>query len=123
MLFDMVSELVCSQWLQQPYSLQPRFASTEQTSGQNGSIYMSSIARQLSNESVEQFITEVHQLGDNCKFGAMKEEFIRDRLVVIICDHALSEHLEMEVELTLEKAKRLIRQHEAVKEQQEMLKN
>jgi len=29
---------------------------------------------QLLNESVEQFITEVHHLGDNCEFGVMKEE-------------------------------------------------
>ena len=52
----------------------------------------------------------------------MKEELIRDRLVVRIRDLALLEWLQMEVELTLDKAKRLIRQHEAVKEQQDMLK-
>ena len=52
----------------------------------------------------------------------MKEELIRDRLVVGICNCAPSECLQMEVELTLDKAKRLIRQHEAVKEQQEVLK-
>ena len=46
----------------------------------------------------------------------MKEELVRDRLVVGIRDHALSEHLQMEAELTLDKAKRLIRQREAVKE-------
>ena len=48
---------------------------------------------QLPNESVEQFITEIHRLGDNCEYGEMKEELIRDRLVVGIRDHALSEHL------------------------------
>ena len=52
----------------------------------------------------------------------MKEELIRDRLVVGIRDLALSEQLQMETELTLDKAKRLIRQHEAVKEQQDALK-
>ena len=51
---------------------------------------------QLPNESVEQFITEAHRIGDNCKFGVMKEELIRDRLVVGICDHALSEHLQID---------------------------
>ena len=45
---------------------------------------------QLSNESVKQFITEVHRLGDNCEFVVMKEELIRDRLVVGIRDQALS---------------------------------
>ena len=52
----------------------------------------------------------------------MKEELIRDRLVVGIRDLALSERLQMEAELTLDKAKRLIRQREAVKEQQGVLK-
>jgi len=44
------------------------------------------------------------------------------RLVVGIRDHALSERLQMEAELTLDKVKRLIHQCEAVKEQQELLK-
>ena len=52
----------------------------------------------------------------------MKEELIRNRLVVGILDHALSERLQIEAELTLDKAKRLIHQREAVKEQQEVLK-
>ena len=77
---------------------------------------------QLPNESVEQFITEIHRLGDNCEFGEMKEEFIRDRLVVGIRDHTLSELLQMEAELTLDKAKRVSCQREAVKEQPEVLK-
>ena len=77
---------------------------------------------QLPSKSTEQFITEIHQLGENCEFGPMKEELIRDRLVVGICDHALSERLQIEAKLTLDKAKRLIRQREAVKEQQKVLK-
>ena len=52
----------------------------------------------------------------------MKEELIRDRLVVRIRDLALSEQLQMEAELTLDKAKRLIRQCKVVKEQQDTLK-
>jgi len=43
---------------------------------------------------------------------------IRDRLVVGIQDLSLSEHLQLDPELTLEKAKKLVRQLEAVKEQQ-----
>lgn len=59
--------------------------------------------------------------GDNCEFGAMREELIRDRLVVRIRDQDLSRCLQMEAELSLDKAKRLICQREAVKEQQEAL--
>ena len=77
---------------------------------------------QLPDESVDLFITEVHRLEDNCEFGEMKEDLIRDCLVVGIRDHALSERLQMEPDLTLDKAKRLIRQRDAVKEQQEILK-
>ena len=61
-------------------------------------------------------------MAESCKFGAMRDKLIRDRLVVGIRDNVLSEHLQMETELTLDKAKRLIRQREAVKEQQATLK-
>ena len=48
---------------------------------------------------------------------------IRDRLVVGIKNEALSKRLQMESNLTLEKAKKLIRQREAVQQQQSILKN
>ena len=51
-----------------------------------------------------------------------KSEMIRDRLVVGIRDGVLSERLQMEADLTLEKAKKMIRQREAVHEQQSALK-
>jgi len=78
---------------------------------------------QLPEEPVEQFISEIHRLADRCDFKNMKDELIRDRLVVGIRDNALSERLQMEPDLSLDKAKRLIRQREAVKEQQEALRN
>jgi len=52
----------------------------------------------------------------------MKDELIQDRLVIGICDSTLSERLQMEVELTLEKAKCLICQRETVQEQQAILR-
>ena len=51
----------------------------------------------------------------------MKDELIRDRLVVGIRDSALSERLQLEPELTLDKAKKLIRQRESVRTQQDIL--
>ena len=78
---------------------------------------------QLPEESVNQIISEIHRLADRCDFNNMKDELIRDRLVVGIQDNALSECLQMEPELTHDKAKRLIRQREAVKEQQETIRN
>ena len=46
---------------------------------------------------------------------------IRDRLVVGIRDTALSKRLQLDAELTLEKAKKSIRQRKTVKEQQTVL--
>ena len=48
---------------------------------------------------------------------------ISDRLVVDIRDESLSKRLQMESDLTLEKAKKLIRQSEAVQQQQGILKS
>ena len=62
---------------------------------------------------------EIHRLAGNCEFGDMKDQLICDRLVVGIQDCALSEHLQLEADLTLDKAKKLIRQTEAVRVQQD----
>ena len=48
------------------------------------------------------------------RLGAVKEEMLRDRLVVGIKDiMSLSEKLQTDAELTLDKAKRAVRQKEA----------
>ena len=64
---------------------------------------------QLADEPVDHFITEIHKLAENCDFGAIKDELICDRLVVGIRDSSLSERLQLEPELTLDRVKRLIR--------------
>ena len=61
------------------------------------------------------YITELYRQIDSCEYGDMKEELLRDRLVVGILDHELSEKLQLEADLTLEAAKESIRQKEAVK--------
>ena len=53
--------------------------------------------------------------------GALKEEMIKDRIVVGICDTALSEKLQMDADLTLEKVKTMVCQKEGVHEQQALL--
>ena len=53
------------------------------------------LAHQLTNEPVEQFITRLHQLAENCEFGDHKSEMIHNRLVIGICDRQFSEHLKM----------------------------
>lgn len=78
---------------------------------------------QLEGESAEQYITALYQFAERCEYGNFKSEMIKDRLVVGIRDTALSEKLQMDPGLTLEKGQRLIRQWEAVHEQQDTLKD
>ena len=77
---------------------------------------------QLEGETAEQFIAVLYNLAETCNYGELKGEMIRDRLVVGIRNSALSEHLQLDATLTLEKAKTAIRQKEAVHEQQDFLK-
>ena len=78
---------------------------------------------QLQGESAEQYIMELYTLAENCNYGDLTSEMIRDRLVVGIQDETLSQKLQLDPALTLEKAKQMIRQKEAVREQQQVLKN
>ncbi len=68
---------------------------------------------QLPDKPAEQFIASLYNLANDCNFGDLKDELIRDRIVVGIPDASLLEHLQMDLELKLEKAKRLLRQREA----------
>ena len=61
------------------------------------------------NKSTEQYITVLFSLADNCEYGDFKSQMIRDRLVARIRDTTLSERLQMNAELTLEKAMKMIR--------------
>jgi len=65
---------------------------------------------QQQDETAEQYIMELYRLADNCDYGALRDEMICDRLVVGIRDMALSQQLQLEAELTLEKAKTKVRQ-------------
>ena len=65
----------------------------------------------------------LYRLAANCKYREMQSKMIRDKLVVGIGDSALSEQLQMKADLTLERAKKTIRQREAVHEQQRELKS
>ena len=77
---------------------------------------------QQSGDTAEQYIMALYTFSENCEYGDMTGEMIRDRLVVSIRDTALSEKLQMDSALTLESAKKAIRQREAVHEQQLTLK-
>ena len=72
-------------------------------------------------ESVDSFIADLYGLASHCNFGALKEELIRERIVVGLQNRELSEKLQLDPNLTLEKATNLARQRETVKQQQNIL--
>ena len=74
--------------------------------------------KQEDNESVDEFITDVYCLAEHCGYAALHDEMVRDRIVVGIRDGHLSEKMQMDPELTLDKAVNLARQSEAIKKQQ-----
>ena len=77
---------------------------------------------QLEGESIEQYITALYRLVDTCEYGTLKKEMLRDRIVVGIRDAHMSEKLQLDPDLTLETAKKKVRQREAVSEQGQQLR-
>ncbi|UYV70297.1 hypothetical protein LAZ67_7002451 [Cordylochernes scorpioides] len=69
-------------------------------------------------EPVDEFITSLYKLADSCEFEGLHEQLIRDRIVVGVRNKALSERMQLDSELTLEKAVKMVRQQEAVRQQQ-----
>ena len=78
--------------------------------------------RQEEGESVDSFITSLYRLAEHCNYRDLHNEMIRDRIVVGLRDAALSERLQTDSELTLDKAITMARQTEAVKEQQPVVR-
>ena len=72
---------------------------------------------QLPGEPVKQFVASLYNLAVDCNFRELKDKLICDKIVVGIRDASLSERLQMDPELTLEKGKTVLRQREAVHEQ------
>ena len=46
-------------------------------------------------ESIDSFVTSFHSLAEHCEYGALREQMIRDRLVVGLLDPNLSERLQL----------------------------
>lgn len=73
---------------------------------------------QKEDEPVEVFINNLYSLVDSCEFKELKEEMIRDRIVVGVRDSKLSEGLQRDPNLTLESAIIRVKQYESIKSQQ-----
>ena len=68
---------------------------------------------QQAGESIDQFIQDLHRLADDCSYHSLKDELIRDRIVVGVRDDELSKTMQAKTDLTLTEAIRLSRQAEA----------
>lgn len=73
-------------------------------------------------ESVIDFVEDLYKLAETCQFGTLKDELIRDRIVVGIRNANLSQRLMQDDKLTLEKAIREVKSSELVKHHHDILK-
>ena len=72
--------------------------------------------RQNPGESLNTFIQDLYRLAENYEYGTLKDELIRDRIIVGVLDDTLSDHLQAKSDLTLADAARASRQAEARKQ-------
>jgi hypothetical protein len=75
------------------------------------------LRKQGEGEPVDSFITDLYSLAEHCQYGDLHDELIRDRIVVGLHDATLSQKLQLDATLTLDKAVAAVRQSEAVKSQ------
>ena len=59
---------------------------------------------QQQGESVDSFITLLHCLVEHCQYRKLQSEMVRDRIVVDLLVETLSIKLQLDSELTLDKA-------------------
>lgn len=76
---------------------------------------------QEQNETVDSFITDLFKLAQHCEFQTLRDELIRDRIVVGLRDRRLSEKLQLDPKLTLDLAVRQAKQSEMIKSQQSVI--
>ena len=74
-------------------------------------------------EPADSFISDLHNLASNCDYGSLTEQLIRDRIIVGILDNKLSETLQLDDQLTLEKAVNKVMQAEMIKKQQSTVRS
>ena len=78
--------------------------------------------RQEEGETFDNYVTALYGLVEHCKYGSLQSEMIRDRIIVGLRDRKLSERLQLEADLTLEKAVAIARQSESVRKQQSVIR-
>ena len=65
---------------------------------------------QKQGESVESFILSLYELAEHCDFGTIRDQQVRDRIVIGISDKTVSQKLQLKSSLPLETAIQIARQ-------------
>ena len=78
--------------------------------------------KQEPGEPVEEFITALHTLVEYCDYGNLRDQMVRDRIVVGLANAKLSERLQLDRKLTLDTAFTQARQDETVRKEQATLR-
>ena len=71
---------------------------------------------------MDQCVTALYGLVEHCENEGLKEQMIRDRLVVGLRDSKLSERLQLDSDLDMKKALTMSRNSEAVQAQQTIMR-
>ena len=79
--------------------------------------YRFGTATQENSESIDQFLNKLRQLSLTCKFENLRDDMIRDRLVIGVADSKIRARLLREPELTLARALDICRTSEVTSEQ------
>ncbi|KAG5887773.1 hypothetical protein JTB14_035120 [Gonioctena quinquepunctata] len=72
---------------------------------------------------IESFIKNLHSVAEYCNYGTLKEEFIRDRIVVGMLDTKTSERLQLKEQLDLKECILIVKQAELQASQNKELYN
>ena len=78
--------------------------------------------RQEEEEHADLFITLFYRLAEHCNYHDLHDEMIRDQIVVGLQDSTLSESLQTDPELTLDKVVTMARRTKAVREHQAVVR-
>lgn len=80
------------------------------------------MCKQEPNETVDAFLTALHALAEHRNHGPFRCELIRDRNVMGLADTRLSDWMQMEKNLDLERAVNMARQSQEIKKQPSALR-
>lgn len=79
--------------------------------------------KQNQGEPIDAFITDLHAMAEKCQFGELKDELIRDRVVVGMTDSRTSEAMQLKSDLTLQIAIEMARQSERQHAENKIIRN